>query len=68
MVLGHMIQELFPLVPVDAAGRAFIQEGVTFRDPFEIEGEILRFYGALVKEKPIERLKHSLFLNIDNSA
>jgi hypothetical protein len=63
-----MIQELFPLFRVDTAGRAFIQEGVTFRDPFEIEGDILRFYGALMKEKPIERLKHSILLNIDDSA
>jgi hypothetical protein len=56
------------LVPVDAAGRAFIQEGVTFRDPFEIEGNILRFNGTLMKEKPIERLNHTILLNIDNSA
>jgi hypothetical protein len=68
VAFGHILQELFPLIPVDATGRAFIQEGVTFRDPFEIEGDILRFYGALMKEKPIEPLEHSILLNMDDSA
>jgi hypothetical protein len=62
-----MIQKLFFLVPVDAAGRTFIEEGVTFRHPFEIEGNILGFYGTLMEKELFERLNHNNLPNINDS-